>query len=225
MHRAYKTMESRGPHIGDAYIAWLYRLYGRQQSSDPSVEIQVFEKASGPLLPPIIYNRMDPAGSLDSFWNAYSESGAIVGRVSRLAYQYGNQKKKSKKKDLLFMTKELCDELENLVTARYTALKAAVSNTPYISTVIDIDASLVKGMILFDMRGDKTTGLSLLKIAADLEFGNEKTTDSPTLPIVSALDTYIGYMSKAGQHEKDIGLYLNMTYAKWKRTSPLIPFN
>lgn len=161
------------------YIDRMYRMYARQQMAQLNLDMLPFLQD---VIPATIIDK-NITGEI--FWRAYSESGMIVAKISRII---------TKISDGLFnMT--LIPELKLQVEDRLTKLKELTEGMPYIQTLVTIDEQQILGMLAIQM-GDSVGGLAMLAAASELELNNVKDSDSPTLPIVPALETYASYLAK-----------------------------
>jgi hypothetical protein len=186
MNSIYMEMRRRKEDgkFGGEYSAWLYRMYARQQMATLNLNVEpdgLFDVSTATsathLLPPPIWNT-EPK---DLYWKTFSESGALLARVSRLAVESPSRFKN-------------VTEVESLIHSRFLDLQKASANISYVGTLVVIDYRQAVGIWEYLVKNNTQTGLANLKEAARLEMGNVQNSDSPTLPVIPALETYAMYL-------------------------------
>lgn len=138
----------------------------------------------------------------NAFWDAYTESGALVAQALHRSATH----------------KQIPD-----LTSRFKSLLNTTITMKYVNTQVSIDSMQYMGLRLLSLN-DKS-GLDWLKRAADAEEHNAKDADSPTLPIVPAMETYAVHLKMFGK-VKECDMILKVSDTHWShRVSPLLPMH
>lgn len=181
-------------------LEWKYRMYARQQIMQLDSDVAPFQSDSLPT--PMT---MDTG----VFWKAYSESGALVAKTARLAKKY--------KGDRLMLA-----EIRGEVEVRFQKLIGFKVADKYVAKLVEIDYYQARGM-LAEGYGNPSLALQEFRRAADLELGNIKVADSPTLPVIPALETLALFYQSIGSQNAEATWKL--LHDKWNRNAPPRKYN